>query len=50
MGLYEQLGWRLEVELAGRPERLVCYILPAVGASASPGDDNARSAWGTKPT
>jgi len=32
MALYEQLGWRiagsLEVELAGRPERLVCYVAP----------------------
>jgi GNAT superfamily N-acetyltransferase len=32
MALYEQLGWRiagsLEVELAGRPELLVCYVAP----------------------
>lgn len=32
MALYEQLGWRtagsLEVELARRPERLVCYVAP----------------------
>lgn len=32
VALYEQLGWRiagsLDVELAGRPERLVCYVAP----------------------
>lgn len=32
MALYERLGWRpagsLEVDLAGRPERLVCYVSP----------------------
>jgi hypothetical protein len=30
VALYERLGWRiagsLDVELAGRPERLVCYV------------------------
>ncbi len=32
LALYEQLGWRiagsLELELADRPERLVCYVAP----------------------
>jgi hypothetical protein len=30
--LYERLGWRavgaMDVELGGRPERLVCYVAP----------------------
>lgn len=32
MALYDRLGWRLagslEIELGGRPERLVCYVAP----------------------
>jgi hypothetical protein len=32
MALYERLGWRiagsLDLDLAGHPERLVCYVAP----------------------